>query len=232
MRLQLAQPPLINLGPGGVVIDVQRPDRQVVLFSHIRSLLPACDPLFGCSKLPIGIDLQGDLKFADLAATEHFHMLVAGGSGSGKSEWLRSAIAGLLATNTPETLRLVLIDAKRDAFLDLRQSPFLLRPIVFPDEQPAADVLETLAQEMERRYRLFDGAGSLQNYVTRTRQSTPRIVVICDEYFDLDSNAAGTNGARWSRAISRPAAGPCGGNPLDSSDAVSEPGRSSRVPSM
>jgi hypothetical protein len=188
IRLELAEPPIIDVAQGRVVIDLQRPDRQYVEFAQVRRQFPAGDSLIGCSQVPIGIDLDGRLEFADLAETEHAHLLVAGTTGSGKSEWLRAAVAGLLVANTPDTLRLLIIDPKRNAFHDLRNSPFLLRPIVFPDEQPIAGVLSELADEMDARYATFNGADSLTQYVERTGgRPVPRIVCVCDEYFDLIS---------------------------------------------
>ncbi|MFN0166264.1 MAG: FtsK/SpoIIIE domain-containing protein, partial [Bryobacteraceae bacterium] len=137
VRLKLARPPFIHVDKGSLVIDVQRPDRQQVTFSQIEAQLPAADPVLGSSLIPIGVDLNGRLRYADLADPIHTHILVAGTTGSGKSEWLRTAVAGLLARNTPQTLRLTLIDPKRNAFLDLAESPFLEMPLVFPPEQPA-----------------------------------------------------------------------------------------------
>jgi DNA segregation ATPase FtsK/SpoIIIE-like protein len=122
----------------------------------------------------LGVDLYGRLQFADLAQTPH--ILVAGTSGSGKTEWMRSAIAGLLASNTPETLRLVLIDPKRNAFGDLKDSPFLLEGgLVYPPDNSVVEVLDRLIAEMEDRYRLFEN----------WERSKPRIVCFCDEYADL-----------------------------------------------
>lgn len=185
LRLGLDRPPLISQQQGQVLIDVQRPDRQFIGFSAIRDQFEAPDPRNASAKVPIGVDLYGELQFADLSQTEHAHILVAGTTGSGKSEWLRAAIAGLMVSHTPETLRLVLIDPKRVAFHDLRESPYLLRPLVFPDEEDVTEVLSGLADEMDRRYRLFAGDQSLADYVSRTGNTLPRIVCICDEYFDL-----------------------------------------------
>lgn len=185
LKLGLEAEPFISRQSGREVIDVQRPDRQVVSFASIRAQLPAADPRWGSSRLPIGIDLNGQLQFADFANTQHAHLLVAGSTGSGKSEWLRMAIAGLLLGNTPETLRLLVIDPKRNAFHALRESPFLWRPIVFPDDQSASRVLHELADEMDRRYQQMDGADSHIELVARSQVPLPRIVCVCEEFFDL-----------------------------------------------
>ncbi|MFN7999983.1 MAG: FtsK/SpoIIIE domain-containing protein [Acidobacteriota bacterium] len=191
VRLRLDAPPRIGTENGSVVIDVQRPDRQAVLFAQICGQLPVGDPLLGNAQTPLGVDLTGSLRLLDFAQPEDAHLLVAGTTGSGKSEWLRTALAGLLLTNTPDTLRLLLIDPKRNAFHALRNSPFLWRPLVFPDEQPetrpVVRVLQELADEMERRYQLLGehGDDSLASYVRRIGQPLPRIFCVCDEYADL-----------------------------------------------
>lgn len=186
VRLNLIEPPLIRISDGRLAVDLQRPDRQTLNFSDIRPCLPRLDPERGSSKLVVGVDLAGRIEFADLANAAHAHLLVAGTTGSGKSEWLRTALASLLLANTPETLRLVLIDPKRSAFNDLAGSPFLHQPLVFPDETGAAEVFADLAEEMDIRYRHLQdfGCDSLGDLVARGKP-LPRIVCVCDEYFDL-----------------------------------------------
>ena len=188
-RLYLEAPPYVHLSEGSVVIDIQRPDRQNVLFSQIRDQLPALDLKVGCSEVLLGVDLDNALRFADFSEPDNVHILVAGTTGSGKSEWLRSVLAGLILSNTPDTLRLVLIDPKRNAFNELRGSPFLLssNALIYPDEQPVDDVLGKLADEMDRRYRILQDAGidTRDQFVEKTGKKMPRIVCVCDEYFDL-----------------------------------------------
>jgi len=189
VRLRLDAAPMIHVHEGRLVVDLQRRDRQKVLFSSIEDQLPAPNES-GSAKVPVGVNLEGKLRFADLSNPVNSHILVAGTAGSGKSEWLRSAIAGLLLTNTPETLRLVLIDPKRNAFSDLKDSPFLYseNSIVYPPEHSVTDVLRILIDEMERRYQDFEkhGADDLGRYILKTGdRSKPRIVCVCDEYADL-----------------------------------------------
>ena len=187
VRLKLDADPLIILDGRGLSIDVQRPDRETIFFKTIEAGLARSDSPSGGSRVPVGIDLHQELVYADLAKPEHAHLLVAGTTGSGKSEWLRMAIAGLIATNTPETLRLLVIDPKRNAFHALRNSPFLWRPLVFPDECSVAQILAELAEEMDRRYRLFEGVDSFSQLIEKSSEPLPRIVCVCDEYRDLIS---------------------------------------------
>ena len=190
VRLELLAPPFIHTAGGRLVVDVARPDRQPVLFASVRDQMPSPDPELGSSKLPVGVDLEGRLHLADLADSADCHFLVAGTTGSGKSEWLRAMIAGLLLTNTPETLRLLLVDPKRNAFNELSGSPHLWGGrIVYPDEESPIDFLDQLVDEMESRYRQFQEAG-VDHLALLQAQGVqmPRIVCVCDEYADLISH--------------------------------------------
>jgi DNA segregation ATPase FtsK/SpoIIIE-like protein len=125
--------------------------------------------------------------FIDLAKPEHCHVLVVGTAGSGKSIWLRAAIASLVETNTPATLQLLLIDPKRNAFTAWRDSPYLREPLVFPDDTPPLGVLEGLIDEMEDRYRRMAEADvdDLRGLIRCHGRTIPRIICACDEYADL-----------------------------------------------
>ncbi len=193
VQLSLEEPPLIHVTGGRLVLDVQRPDRQTVQFSSVIEQIPVPGDA-GSSKVPLGVDLGGNLQFVDLASPNNPHLLVAGTSGSGKSEWMRAAIAGILLANTPETLRLVLIDPKRNAFTELKGSPYLYGPksLIYPPEDSAMDALEALIEEMEERYRRFsrEAASDLTELHAKTGEVLPRIVCVCDEYADLIADRA------------------------------------------
>ena len=191
--LGLAAPPRVSLEGGRLAIDMQRPDRQTVFFSQIRAGLPERDKLFGNAKVPVGIDLNERLVMADFAQAESAHLLVAGATGSGKSEWLRAAVAGLLLTNTPETLRFAFADPKRNAFQLLRHSPSLYRPIAY-DEGEVLALLGALVEEMELRYERMAqlNADTLTDLIRQTGRPMPRIFFICDEYGYLMTGEAET----------------------------------------
>jgi S-DNA-T family DNA segregation ATPase FtsK/SpoIIIE len=195
MQLSLQSQPMIHNAAGRLAIDIARPDPQTVTFTSILEQLPKPDG-WGCSQAPLGVDLNGRLQFVDLASSNNPHLLVAGTAGGGKSEWLRSAIAGLMLSNTPDTLRLVLIDPKRTAFAELKGSPYLLgsEGLVYPPEHSALDVLDLLIEEMEKRYKLFEQnlVSDLPEYQSKTGRGLPRIVCVCDEYADLLADRAAT----------------------------------------
>jgi DNA segregation ATPase FtsK/SpoIIIE-like protein len=170
-------------------VDLERPERRAVTFESIRDRLPNRDPVLGVSRFPAGVDPQDRIHFVDLAQPEHAHLLVAGGRGSGKTEWLRSALAALLAANDPDTLRLILIDAAGEAFGDFSNSRFLIGPdaIVNPAEIAPLEVLRRLAEEMDDRCRFLQDAGAenRDEFVARTGRRIPRILFVCDEIGDL-----------------------------------------------
>jgi DNA segregation ATPase FtsK/SpoIIIE-like protein len=135
-----------------------------------------------------GIDLTGRVEFIDLAKDAP-HLLVAGVPGSGKSEWLRTAVASLMVTNTTNTLCLVLIDPKKNAFGELSGSPYLWRPDALIDT-PGGNVfpiLFDLIEEMKRRYDVFAkvSADHLADYQLKVGFLLPRLVCIVDEYAEL-----------------------------------------------
>jgi hypothetical protein len=188
-KVGLSKEPILAKNGGRLCIDVERPDPQIVPFSAIAAELPR--ERGGSARLPIGVDLDGKLLAANLASPINAHVLVAGTTGSGKTEWLRTAVAGLLHANTPDTLRLVLIDPKLAAFTELKRSPFLWAKHGFwtMGDGDVIDVLDDLVAEMDRRYHLLNAAGvdDLARYVAKTSVVLPRIVCFCDEYFALIS---------------------------------------------
>jgi DNA segregation ATPase FtsK/SpoIIIE, S-DNA-T family len=185
VRLKTQEPPQISIDRGRIVVDVERADRESVYWRDLRDQL-AKPSRAGSSRFPVGVAIDGTLHWADFSKPQDSHMLVAGTAGSGKSEWLRAAIASLLAQNTPSTLKLLLIDPKRTAFHAFEDSQSLYVPVVYPDDTPAVPVFEELIEEMERRYRAISEAGlpDLAAY-NASNEPLPRIVCFCDEYADL-----------------------------------------------
>ncbi|HMA95515.1 MAG TPA: FtsK/SpoIIIE domain-containing protein [Polyangiaceae bacterium] len=189
-RLALLREPLIVQDAGRLFVDIERPDPESVPFHAVLPQLPKLDALRGSANVPLGVDSANHLQFADLASSGRSHILVAGTTGSGKSEWLRMVIAGLIASNTPETVRFVTLDPKLAAFGDLERSSYLWRPNSWwiPNaETTPSEVFLELVEEMDRRYALVHDAGcdNLREFVEKTKQPLFRIVCVCDEYFAL-----------------------------------------------
>lgn len=182
LHLALSNEPLIASQAGYVSIDVQRPDRQIVL---LPSLLTTCPPsLAGEPAFPAGVDVAGHVEWLNLSESESCHLLVAGTTGSGKSEFLKAMIAGLAARLSPDQIRFRLIDPKRVTFNVNPKCPYLGGPVVY-DGTEAIPVLEECFDEMERRYELMQKRGKDHVRQLTGADLVPRWVVVFDEFADL-----------------------------------------------
>ena len=129
VALRLKQPPLIQAAPGCVTIDIPKDQPDTVSWRD----LPRDGPPLG---FPIGVGIDNELLTADFADPNTCHALIAGTSGSGKSEFLKCLAASLIGRNSPRTLRLSLIDPKILTFGALTGSQHLLEPVI--TDMPAA----------------------------------------------------------------------------------------------
>ena len=139
-------------------------------------------------RIALGQDVAGKPVVADLASMPH--LLVAGATGSGKSVCLNSIISCLLLNNTPDDLRIIMIDPKMVELTSFNGIPHLLAPVVVETERAAA-TLRWITSEMDRRYRHFASAGarSITAYnrmmISQGKEKLPYIVVVVDELADL-----------------------------------------------
>jgi len=135
-------------------------------------------------RIALGKDVSGKPIVADLASMPH--LLIAGTTGSGKSVCENSILTCLLLNNTPEMLRLVLIDPKRVEMTGYNHLPHLLAPVI-TDAAKVPAVLQWMIREMESRYERFS-RGKVRNideYNRTNAEKIPYIVVVVDELADL-----------------------------------------------
>lgn len=193
LRLALEKQPVLSVDQGAIAIDLPRPDRQALPFSALVPAIPEGDATLGNAKVPLGMGIDGQWHWCDLADSESCHLLVVGTPGSGKSEWLRAALATLLVSNSPANLELLLIDPKRNAFTFAETSELLRQPIMVPGlGRDTSEILGELVVEMEQRNAMLQESNSrdLREHIERTGAPAKRVIVICDEYAALLDGAS------------------------------------------
>ncbi|MBS3786508.1 MAG: cell division protein FtsK, partial [Gammaproteobacteria bacterium] len=148
---------VVEVIPGKSVVGLEIPNehRQVIALSEIiraEAFEKSASPL----TLAIGKDIGGYTQVVDLAKMPH--LLVAGTTGSGKSVGINAMILSLLYKNTPEQVRLIMIDPKMLELSVYDGIPHLLAPVV-TDMKEASNALRWCVAEMERRYRVMATLG-------------------------------------------------------------------------
>ena len=143
--------------------------------------------------LALGRDVSGHPMVADLSRMPH--LLIAGATGAGKSVCITSIAACLVMNNSPEELRLIMIDSKMVELLRYNGLPHLYGKVE-TDIDRIMGVLRWTVVEMEHRYRLLESAKARDLDSYNRKQSRrenfkplPRIVVIIDELADLMMSA-------------------------------------------
>ena len=141
-------------------------------------------------RAPIGVTADGPLVL-DLVA-DGPHLLVGGTTGSGKSELLRSMVAGLALSADPDHLAFVLIDYKGGAAFDrCAEMPHVAGMVTDLDDRLAERALVCLEAELRHREERLRAAGAedLAAFRARTGQAggdrLPRLVVVVDEFATL-----------------------------------------------
>jgi hypothetical protein len=140
----------------------------------------------------LGIGEHRKIQSVDLAT--HPHVLIAGSTGSGKSNIVNHLISSLMVFTDPDELKFVLIDLKRLEFTHYKRSAHLYRPdgnetnnpiVVTPED--AIEVLKVLVNEIHRRAELFeDRAKELAEWnELYPDERLPRIVTVIDEFAEL-----------------------------------------------
>jgi S-DNA-T family DNA segregation ATPase FtsK/SpoIIIE len=176
--------------PGQSFVGIEVPNRK----SSIVRLGPIMQSdAFTSIKSPLSIalgrDVAGMAVAADLASMPH--LLIAGTTGSGKSVCITSIASSLVFNNSPEDLRLVMIDPKMVELVRFNGLPHLLGRVETELER-IVGVLRWCMMEMDRRYKLLENAQArdIESYNKRIRrrksaERMPRLIVMIDELADL-----------------------------------------------
>jgi S-DNA-T family DNA segregation ATPase FtsK/SpoIIIE len=185
VALSLSEPPLVKAARGFVVLDIPKPKADTVLLEKFLQS-PDFDKLPSKVAFPVGLDVEGKPLIVDLANPNTCHGLIAGTSGSGKSELLKAIVASLIAANDVTSLRLGIVDPKILTFTGVNGSPYLTQPVII-DVQAAIALLKAAVEEMDQRYQRLaaDGQTSLRDRWDAGMKDIPYFVLIFDEFADL-----------------------------------------------
>ncbi len=178
-------------GKSYVGIEIPNPNASDV---RLRPLLESEDffrfnsPL----TLALGRDVSGRPVISDLATMPH--LLIAGTTGSGKSVCITALTACLVMNNTPEELKLAMIDPKRVELMRFNGMPHLMGSVETEIDR-ILGVLRWATAEMDFRYKLLEKAharniDSYNRKMSRKGQKKlPKIVILIDELADLMMSA-------------------------------------------
>ncbi|MDA3967647.1 DNA translocase FtsK [Helicobacter sp. WB40] len=175
--------------PGKDVVGIEIPNSTIETI-YLRDVLESEE--FRESESPLtlalGKDIVGKPFITDLKKLPH--LLIAGTTGSGKSVGINAMILSLLYRNTPDELKLIMIDPKMLEFSIYNDIPHLLTPVI-TQAKKAIMALDSSVKEMERRYTLMSEARTknIEGYNQKAQvegfEPFPYIVIIIDELADL-----------------------------------------------
>ena len=175
--------------PGKNVVGIEVPNSSTQTI-YMRDILES--EVFKNSASPLtlalGKDIVGNPFVTDLKKLPH--LLIAGTTGSGKSVGVNAMIVSLLYRNSPQNLKMIMIDPKMVEFSIYEDIPHLLTPII-TDSKKAITALSSAVKEMERRYKLMSAlkTKTIENYNQKCHEAGQEplafLVIIIDELADL-----------------------------------------------
>lgn len=173
--------------PGKSLVGIEVPNEQRTIV-RLREILESQEWKETDSNLriPLGRSVSGKPMVIDLASMPH--MLIAGATGAGKSVGMNSFLLSLLYQNSPQDLKLIMIDPKRVELNTYNGIPHLLTPVI-TDLEKAAISLKWAVAEMNRRYIVLADTGHRNitdyNGDPAIPEKMPKILVVVDELADL-----------------------------------------------
>jgi S-DNA-T family DNA segregation ATPase FtsK/SpoIIIE len=178
--------------PGRPVVGIEVPNGTISLVS-LRGVLdsPAFRRIESRLAIALGEDVSGHPAAVDLGSMPH--LLIAGATGSGKSVCINATICCLLYNNTPDALKMLMVDPKMVELVGYNGIPHLLAPVIVDVEQ-VVGALAWVTRQMDQRYKTFNQVGvrNLSEYnklVNRRKRGDleplPTIVILIDELADL-----------------------------------------------
>lgn len=172
--------------PGKSLVGIEVPNHSLEIVG-LKHVLASDEMTHHKSKLAVALGRDTSSKPMVVDIDKMPHMLVAGTTGSGKSVLINALIGSLLFRNSPDELKLILIDPKRVELTTYNGIPHLLTPVITEPEKILSSLKWAMA-EMDRRYKLFQSVGvrNITGYNEMSGfQALPYIVIVIDELADL-----------------------------------------------
>lgn len=172
--------------PGKSLVGIEVPNRSLEVVG-LKGILASEEMRKHKSKLAVALGRDTASRPLIVDIDKMPHCLIAGTTGSGKSVMLNAFIGSLLFRNSPDELKLLLIDPKRVEMTNYNGIPHLLAPVITEPEKILSSLKWAMA-EMDRRYKLFQSVGvrNISSYNEMSGfQALPYIVIVIDELADL-----------------------------------------------
>ena len=172
--------------PGRAYVGIEVPNKSLQVVP-IRKILESDVMKNAKNKItvPLGLDVSGNAKVADIAKMPH--VLIAGQTNSGKSVCVNSWIANILFKASPKEVRMIMVDPKRVELTPYNGIPHLLTPVIVEPEK-VVSALKWAVSEMEKRLKAFaeQNAKNIEGYNNLSGfQSMPYILIFIDELADI-----------------------------------------------
>ena len=172
--------------PGRALVGIEVPNKTLEVVP-IRKVIESDAMKNAKNKItvPLGLDVAGNPKVADIAKMPH--VLIAGQTNSGKSVCVNSWISNILFRASPQEVRMIMVDPKRVELTPYNGIPHLLTPVIVEPEK-VISALKWAVDEMQRRYKTFTevGAKNIESYNNLSGfQSMPYILIFIDELADI-----------------------------------------------
>ena len=172
--------------PGRALVGIEVPNRSLEVVP-IRRMLESDAMKNAKNKItvPLGLDVSGNPKVADISKMPH--VLIAGQTGSGKSVCVNSWISSILFKASPDEVKMIMVDPKRVELTPYNGIPHLLSPVIVEPDKVLSS-LKWAVGEMERRYKTFTevGAKNIEAYNNLSGfQSMPYILIFIDELAEI-----------------------------------------------
>lgn len=191
LRLKLPADAIIGCSThlGNILLTVPKADSERYFVDSVE-MWARWERPEGKFAVPLGEDVSGNIVQIDFASSNSPHLLIAGVTGSGKSEALLTILHGAAKYYGPAELQMHLVDPKQTELTSLESLPHVNGPVGWTSTD-AITLLDNAVEEMEARYDLFRRAGASVRSVVDYRATgaeMARWMIVLDEYADLVSD--------------------------------------------